>query len=184
MNQKIFSILIITFSLTITVQKAFAWTGVTGQSVDSVTNQGWVHGGDVYILNNATGDIEGTGTLATDGTFTINYGSDGLACGCVNLDATPPALDSSMSIFIIYNNGGMGTPGTGQVDYTEESGATNFDAGFIPTGTDPLAISLQSVVTTHANPIAPWMTAIILLVLTSTIVIVRRHSRRSGEIFL
>lgn len=141
---------------------AAAWTGVTGQAFDAY-GQGWTHGGDVYILNNATGDIEGTGSLDGTGAFNIAYGDDGLTCGCVDLDATLPPGGTSMSVFIIYNNGGVGTPGTGQADYTEAPIPTRFNIQ-VNTGTGPTAVTLSGI-NTEAGFNANYAIAALFLVL-------------------
>lgn len=174
MKRKFLVMLATVFALALTAQATFAWTGVTGQAFDD-QGQGWTHGGDVYILNNATGDIEGTGTLAGDGSFSITYGTDGLTCGCVNLDATAPTAGSSMSVFIIYNNGGLGTPGTGQANYSEAPIPTAFNLQ-VNTGTGPTAINLQSV-STNAGVAMPLAVGVALLLLAgASIVILRRRS--------
>lgn len=176
MSKKLFSFLVaavMLFGGFLYASPAAAWNGVSGQAVDDEGN-GWTHGGDVYILNNTTGEIVGTGSLAGDGSFSVAYGDDGITCGCVN--GGNPNAGNSMSVFIIYNNGGNGTPGTGQSDYNEAPIPVNFNIGAVSTGTGPTAVTLSGIgADAPASSALPYALAVIVLAGASYAMLRRRE---------
>jgi hypothetical protein len=126
------------------VSPAAAFSGVQGRAFDSYA-QPWEHGGQVYVFNNTTGQLVASGDLVTgdpanNGRFDFPYtqtthGGNG----------TTPSQGHLMSIFIVYNDGGVGTPALAQRDYTELAFITSrYNAGNFDTLTGPTAVTLSS----------------------------------------
>ncbi len=121
---------------------AAAFSGVQGRAFDG-NGQPWTHGGQVYVFNNTTAELVASGDLnmvaPNAGRFDFpysqtTYGGNGIA----------PAQGNLMSIYIVYNDGGVGTPGLSQRDYTELVFITGrYSAGNFDTGTGPTAVTLS-----------------------------------------
>ena len=165
MNQRtsimLAALLMIAFSLLFGpgTEPAEAWTGIVGEAIDSVDKDPWVWGGDVYVVNESTGDVVATTTLDGNGAFSVAYGDDGLGCSCVG---AAPVDGDRVTVYILFNSGGGGTPGTGSISFTEAPIAEVYNVGYIQTGTGPTAITLQAVTTAPATT-APFVLAGIVL---------------------
>lgn len=153
-----------------------AWNGVTGQVRDSVYQQGWVHGGDVWILNGAYETVA-TGSLDANGTFAVPYTACLFGAPC---DGVP---GGTMTVYIDFNcqiSGNtctppVGYPATAQVSYPEAGPPINLNLGYIYTGTGPNAVNLQNF-SAESGSILPMVLGSLLLVLvTGTAVFFRKR---------
>lgn len=132
------------------VMPVAAYGGVTGQTIDSGTQENWTHGGDVWIVNSTQGNILATGSLDANGAFAINYGDDGLggAPGDYTINTTRASGDQ---IEVVVNfacdysgactGGTEGTPGDASVVYSESGIPITKNVGYISTGTGPNAVT-------------------------------------------
>lgn len=154
---------------------AAAFSGVQGRAFDG-NGQPWTHGGQVFVFNNTTGQLVASGNLDTvapnAGRFDFPYtqttnGGNGIA----------PSQGDEMSIFIVYNDGGVGTPGLSQRDYTELAFIPGrYSAGNFDTGTGPTAVTLSGF-DAHAGFNANYALAALFLVLGgASVFALRRRS--------
>ena len=132
---------------------AAAYSGVQGRAFDS-NGQPWVHGGQVLVYNQTTGQLVASGNLVTgdptnNGRFNFPYtqtthGGNGIA----------PLQGHNLTIYVSYNSGGTGTPAIASHDYIEITIITGrYNAGNFNTNTGPTAVSLsaQHATTTHTS---------------------------------
>jgi hypothetical protein len=159
---------------------AGAFNGVSGHAFDGYGNP-WIHGGQVLVFNNTTGQLVASGDLVTgdpanNGRFDFPYtqtthGGNG----------TAPLQGHSMSVVIVYNDGGVGTPLQGQQDYTELTFIPGrYSAGDFDTGTGPSAVTFSnfkiSLVTVSVYPLV----VLLFVIGTFTAIVVRRRSQYSA----
>jgi len=145
---------------------AFAYSGIKGSVIDSKTSQPWAYGGDVWVLNMATGEVIATGSLTAGGAFSIAYGNDGLGVGSLG---AAPLSGNQVKIIIDFTCsqsvtcGGLGPapngdPGNSEFTYTEAPIPGTLSAGYIKTGTGPTAIQLESLTVASAGSTpSPWL---------------------------
>lgn len=146
--------LILALSVTTPV---FAYTGVTGQVIDTIDNGGWTWGGDVVILNSMTGSIiatcmlDGTGNIVGPGGTLCQYNVSNALLPFLSL--VPPAPGELIIVYIDFNcgisgtcsGGSVGTPASIFFPYPEATSALPFDVGQLMTGTGPNAVKLSGM---------------------------------------
>jgi hypothetical protein len=149
MNRKLLIMVVLTVLISmISFSSAHAYTGATGNVIDSATLNGWTFGGDVYLVNNTDNCILGTAYLEANGTFTItNLVTNDLGS---TLCSSSPGGNNTIVVLIDFTcaistdcNGlgpsPQGPPGThSDCSFLEISVASfNFSCGYIRTGTGP-----------------------------------------------
>ena len=153
---------------------AYAYTGVQGRVIDSKTKTAWQNGGDVWVINNSTGDIEATGSLdPVTGAFSINWGDDALGFGAVNADATPPQTGENIEFVIDFGCAFSltlgcppvnGTPAMISFAFTQNGIPIQFNAGTnIETGTGPTALELVDFSVTPQSSNNTWLPFVLLI---------------------
>jgi hypothetical protein len=155
---------------------AYAYTGVQGRVIDSKTKTAWQNGGDIWVINNSTGDIEATGKLDSAGAFSINWGDDALnygMVGTVNADSTPPLTGENVEFVIDFGCAFSLTPGCPPVNgtpamisfaFTQNGIPIRFNAGTnIETGTGPTALELVDFSVTPQSSNNTWLPFVLLI---------------------
>jgi hypothetical protein len=175
---------------------ALAYSGVSGIVINSLDLQPWTYGGEVWIVNNTTGDIEATCRLNTttgaieDGSGgSCDYGDSTLTGVSVNADATAPASGDQMEVVIDFGcsvdgaatcpsgSPPSGTPGFSSTPYTESAIPFVRNLGYIKTGTGPNAIVLADVTTQSSNVWLPAALAVVALIGAGGVVLLLRRRR-------
>jgi hypothetical protein len=182
MYKKMFAMMLIALFAVVSLwnaQPAAAFSGVQGRAFDGYGDP-WTHGGQVYVFNNTTGQLVASGDLVTgdpvnNGRFDFPYtqttnGGNGVA----------PLQGHAMSIYIVYTDGGVGTPPLAQRDYTELAFITGrYSAGNFDTGTGPSAVTLNSIGVATGNGIAIYLVVGVMMALMATAVLVARRNQTS-----
>jgi hypothetical protein len=154
---------------------AHAWNGVSGQVVDGASSDPWIHGGQVWVINMTNGNNLATGNLNGDGTFAINFGDDGVGCGCINNVSLP---GHSLQVVVIPNAGPSGAPGAIFEDFQQNSIPIPYPTGYLYTDTGPTAVELADLSVTSQTRSAAWLPIVLLvgsiLLVSSAVVIVRK----------
>ncbi len=153
-------------------------------------SQPWTNGGEVWVVNNSTGDVEATGLLDASGNFSIVWGIAGLPGIPVDTDATPPQPGEQIEIIIDYTCSitgplptcppPLGVPATTSFIFTQSIVPIMRSTGFIYTGTGPNAIELVDFQVTSQSGGSNWLPFALLigsLVLVSGAVTVIRKRK-------
>lgn len=162
------------------VQPANAFNGVQGRVFDGYGDP-WTHGGQVYVFNNTTGQLVASGDLVTgdpanNGRFDFDYTQT-----THGGNATAPSQGDSMSIYIVHNDGGLGTPPLAQRDYTELTFINGrYNAGNFDTETGPTAITLSNIGINQVNSSVYALVMLLLVISTFAFIVIRRRSQYSA----
>jgi len=176
--KKYFALLTVIVLLAVTVIPAFAYSGVSGTAYDFYGNP-WQHGGTVYIIGTTVNG--GTNTLIGSTALSTSPGTYGqFAFSWAGLLANDQPTDfTNVSIVIVFNNGGLGTPPTQQ--YTNQFTQFTFipgsySLGNVDTGTGPTAITLDGI-TTGSQSSLPLIAGLTALALAGvSLVAIRRRN--------
>lgn len=170
--------LLVSLVLGVLAGSVTAWNGVSGQVRDSINQDGWVHGGDVWILNPAFETVA-TGSLGVNGNFSIPYTACAFGAPCDGVQA------GTMTVYVDFEcqtsgnacNPPVGYPATAQLTYTEGGPPINLNLGYIYTGTGPNAVNLQNF-SADSGSIFPVVLGSLLLVLAAgmTVFFRKRHT--------
>lgn len=189
--KKTFALLIaLILSLSI-VAPALAYTGVTGDVIDSKTSQPWAHGGDVYLRDVTSNTIIATCTIDPAGHIVgvggypapCLYGANVIYAPSANL---PPAggevkviIDFSCAISSNCSGGPAGTPAPIITFYFEDDPVSSVPKALPPisTGTGPNAVQLAGM--SGASGLG---VALVLAVVASGSLLVNRTSNKEPEI--
>ncbi len=134
---------------------ALAYTGITGQVIDSKTSAPWQWGGDVYVRNLLTNTIIATCTLDPSGQIVESVGNPCLYTSSVFGSPTGvlPAPNDPLGVVFDFHctasgncsGGPSGTPSPTLVFYPEAVGALYPILLPIETGTGPNAVQLTGM---------------------------------------
>ena len=135
---------------------AYAYPSVTGNVIDSKISDPWAWGGEVWVQD-SSGNICGTGTLDSNGTFSIvlDGSQDDLAWG-TTVDCTQASYSGQILEVIIdfdcfmdstnCTDDGLGNPvdrpGTNSITFTQSGLPFPWNIRDIETDTGPNAIEL------------------------------------------
>ena len=171
--------------LLLTAVPTFAYGGVNVRVFDSLDQNAWQYGGDVFLISDLDG-IVGTGELDGIGEVVITHGAGSL-CGAVGgcNAVTNGAIVTIVIDFECQTSGNVcnppeGIPATsGDTTYTQNVLPFNFTAN-VNTGTGPTAVTLN---TTGAQAGTSMMllagSLLVLLLGTATVLVVRRRQQAS-----
>lgn len=157
---------------------ALAYDGVSGATFDGLNKDSWQYGGTVYFVG-TTGGVGGQ--LLGSTTLSETAGSYGeFSFDWTTPPASVPDDGTDVTVVIVFNDGGNGTPQTQQ--YTAQVTQFSFIPGMysmgnVETGTGPTAITLGNVAVSSSGgvlPIALMMAS--LLVVGLTVVVVRKRN--------
>ncbi|MBK8985669.1 MAG: hypothetical protein IPM39_06250 [Chloroflexi bacterium] len=162
-------------------QPAAAYTGANVIVRDSVTIQPWVWGGDVYLVNQTTGTIAGTGELNANGQVSIPHGTGTLCTGVGGCVSPLPGqvieliIDFECQLSGNCSGGPNGTPQTfGELTYTQNA-LPLYISRDVRTGTGPLAVSLSGIGGGSSSPLPYAAAAAAVMLGAATIFVVRRR---------
>lgn len=175
-------------------QSVAAWSGVNIVVRDSLNLEPWQWSGDVYLINQSTGDIAGVGVLEANGQVSILHGGDtghpDLNCAAVG-GCEQPLPGEIVEIIIDFEcqvSGTLecppanGTPDTfGELTYTQNSLALMLSRN-IQTGTGPTSVALTSIGVSNVNNTALLLIIMVglLFMMTATFIFIRRRSQYSA----
>ena len=159
------SIVLVVLVAFVMVMPAFAWDGVEGTVIDSMTRQPWKHGGTVKVLDSSYQSC-GTTTISTGGSYSLPF-------------ACPAPLEAGSTYYMVvnFNAGPNGKPASILQQFTQgtESGMriANFE-----TGTGPLAVTLSEVGTNNASNSMFQVTLLMLTMLSGvSLMTLKRHQQ-------
>ena len=148
---------------------AYAWTGVTGQVIDSLNLDPWAYGGQVWVVNNTNGTILIAAELDINGAFNFAWLTDTLGplgvCGgspCVDATAAP-ASTNSLELVIIPYPGPNGTPGVISRTFNQNVIPARYNPGYLETGTGPTALELVDFSVTPQSSNNTWLPFVLLV---------------------
>ena len=178
----------------------FAYKGVSGQIQDAF-NDPWVHGAEVSIFNDATGELIAFGHVDTSGYFELDYldfSDNPDICSIETCAVSAPAGGTPLTVYVDFQCNGAaatgnpspctggntgGIPNTMSEPYTE--GGPSFlykNYNDLDTQTGPLAISLSTASASSAE-IGPagflGLAALLLAGGTLTMLSARRRKETS-----
>lgn len=137
---KKFAVLLVLLLALVMVMPTYAYSGVSGSVYDNY-GEPWQHGFTVYLIGTVSGSANqqlhpAGGYVISAGTSTFNVAFD-----------TIPDDGTDVTVVIVFNDGGEGTPRVQQYrnEFTQFSFITDaYSLGNIDTGTGPLAVNLDS----------------------------------------
>ena len=171
-------------------QPVAAYTGIQLIVRDSVNNAPWQWRGDVYLVNQTTGDIAATGILGANGQATILHGSGSLCDavgGCIaplNGHVIEIIIDFTCQISLAE---GLTQPGDcpspngipntfGESTYTQNNVPVLITRN-VQTGTGPSAVTLNSIGVATGSGIAIYLVVAVMMALMATAVLVARRNQ-------
>nr|WP_290665334.1 hypothetical protein [Ardenticatena sp.] len=154
MRRVLFGLLVVLVSfLSIFAVSVDAYNRVQGQVIDSVNKEGWTYGGEVWVYDSNTGAVCATGTLDSQGGFSLaldgsedflGQGTTSCTTATNNGNTLVILIDFTCSVF--PSNCGSppkGTPGTITHSFTQNPLPVTYNAGYLETGTGPNSITLE-----------------------------------------
>jgi hypothetical protein len=184
MDKKIVVLAFVVLSIVIAFfvpQPVAAYTGVNLYVRDSLTLQPWQFGGDVYLLNQTTGEIVATGQLDSSGQAVLDHGA-GPLCNAVGV-CTAPSIGNVIEIVIDFEcqvsanpcGGPNGTPNTfGELTYSQNTLPFRILRN-VETGTGPLAVNLSNIGGASGSVLPYAAVGLVMVLGVATMFVVRRR---------